>query len=101
MGNHIAKAAGSKPAKPQGAAAASTSAKSTPGSNPNSGSKPNSLLGRSLAPVTPEKRQAMIAEAAYYIAAQRGFGEGRNLEDWLLAEKQIDARLTALTHPPT
>jgi hypothetical protein len=37
----------------------------------------------------------MIAEAAYYIAEQHGFGDGRDLEDWLLAEKQIDAALSA------
>lgn len=58
-------------------------------------SKPDSLLGGSLAPVTAEARQALIAEAAYYIAQQRGFGFGHEVEDWLLAEKQIDARLRA------
>ena len=38
----------------------------------------------------------MIAEAAYYIAEQRGFCTGREVEDWLLAEKQIDAALSPL-----
>ncbi|MGA7537735.1 MAG: DUF2934 domain-containing protein [Steroidobacteraceae bacterium] len=37
----------------------------------------------------------MIAEAAYYIAEQRGFGHGREVEDWLLAQKQIDAVFSA------
>jgi hypothetical protein len=91
MSNYTAKAADSKPAKPQTAAVSSTATKSAPGS------KPNSLLASSLASVTAEVRQAMIAEAAYYIAEQRGFGEGRGLEDWLLAEKQVDAKLTAHT----
>lgn len=40
-------------------------------------------------------RLRMIAEAAYYIAEQRGFGNGRDVEDWLCAEKQIDAALSA------
>lgn len=37
----------------------------------------------------------MIAEAAYYLAEKRGFGFGREVEDWLLAEKQIDAQFSA------
>lgn len=41
--------------------------------------------------VTPDKRQAMIKEAAYYRAARRGFAPGHELEDWLLAEQEIDA----------
>ncbi len=40
-------------------------------------------------------RQALIADAAYYIAEKRGFGCGQEMEDWLLAEKQIDAALSA------
>jgi hypothetical protein len=38
-------------------------------------------------------RQRMIAEAAYYIAAERGFQGGSAMEDWLTAEAQIDAEL--------
>lgn len=41
-------------------------------------------------------RKKMVAEAAYYIAEQRGFQPGDELQDWLLAERQIDARLSAL-----
>lgn len=62
---------------------------------PNSGSKPHSPDGSSPVPMTSETRRAMIAEAAYYIAEQRGFSSGRDLEDWLLAEKQIDSALSA------
>lgn len=40
-----------------------------------------------------EARHRMIAEAAYYIAAHRGFGTGRELDDWLLAENEIDMNL--------
>jgi hypothetical protein len=38
-----------------------------------------------------EQRHAMIAEAAYYMAERRGFESGRELEDWLLAERQLAA----------
>lgn len=44
-------------------------------------------------PVTaakPAARQAMIAEAAYYLAEQRAFAPGHELEDWLCAECEID-----------
>jgi hypothetical protein len=35
----------------------------------------------------------MVAEAAYYRAEQRGFAPGRELEDWLAAEIELDALL--------
>jgi len=38
-----------------------------------------------------EDRLRLIAEAAYYRAEQRGFAPGRELEDWLAAEIEIDA----------
>lgn len=37
----------------------------------------------------------MISEAAYYIAAQRGFEPGHELDDWLAAEAQIHDQLAA------
>ena len=40
-----------------------------------------------------QARHRMIAEAAYYIAAQRHFQGGSAMEDWLQAEAQIDAKL--------
>jgi hypothetical protein len=43
--------------------------------------------------VDPGKRAALIAEAAYYRAEQRGFAPGNELEDWLAAESEVDARL--------
>lgn len=39
---------------------------------------------------SPSKRAHMIAEAAYYIAEQRGFAGGDPVQDWLDAEAQID-----------
>jgi len=38
-----------------------------------------------------EARHAMIAEAAYLKAAQRGFMPGNELADWLDAEAEFDA----------
>jgi hypothetical protein len=95
MANHVAKTTSSKPAKPQMAAISVASPTATTESKTNSGSTPNSLLKSSPASITSEARRAMVAEAAYYIAEQRGFSSGRDLEDWLLAEKQIDAAPSA------
>jgi len=36
-------------------------------------------------------RQSMIAESAYYRAEKRGFASGKELEDWLAAENEINA----------
>ena len=47
--------------------------------------------------LTPERRQALIAQAAYLLAEQRGFNPGFELDDWYAAEREIDARLTAIT----
>jgi DUF2934 family protein len=45
------------------------------------------------APHNLEDRNACIAEAAYFIAMRRGFYPGHELEDWLTAENEVDARL--------
>ncbi len=34
-------------------------------------------------------RQAMIVEAAYFMAEKRGFEAGYEMDDWLEAEKEI------------
>jgi len=40
--------------------------------------------------VTPEEREDMIAEAAYYRAEQHGFDPGNIDDDWYEAEKVVD-----------
>ena len=40
--------------------------------------------------VSAEERHLLISEAAYFRAEDRGFGAGRELDDWLAAEIQID-----------
>ena len=44
-----------------------------------------------VTPIGPDRRQSVIAEAAYYLSEHRGFVPGHELEDWLAAEKQINA----------
>jgi hypothetical protein len=46
-----------------------------------------------MAPHISEDRNPCIAEAAYFIAMHRGFRPGHELEDWLAAENEVDARL--------
>jgi len=42
-----------------------------------------------------ETRHAMIAEAAYLLAERRNFQGDSALDDWLRAEADVDARLSA------
>jgi len=80
------------PAKPVAAsaapapAAAKTSPTPTP-TAPRRRAKP--------APVSLETRRAMIAESAYLRSERRGFVPGYEEQDWLAAEKEIDALLSA------
>jgi hypothetical protein len=58
--------------------------------------KSASALVASPAPqlnIAGEDRRRLIAEAAYFRAEQRGFVPGRELEDWLAAEIEVDALL--------
>ena len=41
------------------------------------------------------QRRHMIATAAYYLAAQRSFRGGCEMQDWLTAEMQIEAQLNS------
>ncbi len=44
--------------------------------------------------VTPEERYRLIQEAAYYRAEQRGFAAGHEVEDWIAAEAEVDAKVS-------
>lgn len=52
---------------------------------------------KAIVPVTVSEdvRRAMIAKAAYLRAERRGFGPGREEEDWVAAEAEVDALLKA------
>ena len=45
------------------------------------------------ASVSDDERRRMIAEAAYFIALRRDFDGGLELEDWLAAEAEVNAKL--------
>jgi hypothetical protein len=59
----------------------------------------NSIVTRSSAYVEPEARDAMIAEAAYFRSAHRGFEPGQEVDDWLASESEIDAALARGDRP--
>lgn len=44
-------------------------------------------------PPCANRRRAMIELAAYLRAEQRGFAPGRELDDWLAAEAEVDRQL--------
>lgn len=68
-----------KPAAPK-AAEAKQPKKAAPAQNPGMGMD----------------RQQMIATAAYYRAAQRGFDGGDPMADWLAAEAEVDGMLSSV-----
>lgn len=55
--------------------------------------KAGSRTRRKATPDPAIERRRMIAEAAYYRAQERNFHPGSELDDWLRAERDIDARL--------
>ncbi len=46
------------------------------------------------------ERKAMIAEAAYFRSQRHGFTPGHELEDWVAAEHEVDALLSAAVPAP-
>ncbi|WP_211163555.1 DUF2934 domain-containing protein [Azoarcus taiwanensis] len=49
-------------------------------------------------PVGDNERRRYVAEAAYYIAEQRGFVGGSAEEDWFAAEAEIERLLAPHRH---
>lgn len=54
-----------------------------------------------VAAIAVTDRHRLIAQCAYYRAERRGWVAGRELEDWLAAEREIDAMLAARGAAPT
>ena len=50
---------------------------------------------RLLSIMTPEQHYKSVQAAAYLRAEKRGFASGHALEDWVAAEREIDAKLKA------
>lgn len=44
--------------------------------------------------ITSDERRRLISLAAYYRAERKGFGKTNPVEDWLLAEREVDAMIT-------
>jgi hypothetical protein len=61
---------------------------------------PSFLVASPTERVGAKSRDELVAEAAYLRAAARGFEPGHELEDWLAAEKMVDARLAAESQQP-
>lgn len=49
---------------------------------------------KKLTPISDALKHQMIAEAAFYISQKRSPFGGDPLQDWLLAEKQIEEQLS-------
>jgi hypothetical protein len=45
-------------------------------------------------PIGSDARRSLVATEAYYRAERRGFIAGHELEDWVAAERAVDANLT-------
>jgi hypothetical protein len=52
------------------------------------------------AAVSAEDRRRMIAEAAYYRALDRNFEGGDPVDDWLVAEHEVNQRVPDALSPP-
>jgi len=48
---------------------------------------------KQVATITNEMRYKMVAEAAYHLSEKQGFNPSRDMDNWLKAEKQIEAYL--------
>jgi hypothetical protein len=94
--------AAKKPAKAAGTplSGAAVAPAATPASSAEAG-KPRAAARKKQAviaatpvhAVSEDERRGMIARAAYLRGQSRGFPEGGEAEDWLAAEKEIDALL--------
>jgi hypothetical protein len=49
--------------------------------------------------IDPERRRALIAQAAYFRAERRHFAPGHEAQDWLAAELEVDTALTSGVAP--
>jgi hypothetical protein len=47
------------------------------------------------ATLSPPERHRLVEVAAYYIAERRGFGGGSHHDDWVQAEREVDAMIAA------
>jgi hypothetical protein len=80
----------SKPAAPVKKSARRAPAKATAATVPT-----QAMIGAKAVPVvSADERRSLIARAAYLRGESRGFPPGGEAEDWLAAEKEVDALLS-------
>lgn len=78
---------------PEATLPSKVSIKRTAGAKPTIGSL--DPVNQEDARISPEHRQSMIREAAYFHAERRGFLGGDPMQDWMEAEVEIDRMLDA------
>ena len=60
----------------------------------NKTTKPKKIVTKKIVN-SDEVNISAVAEAAYYIAKQRGFAPGYEVEDWLVAEQAVKNKSTS------
>jgi hypothetical protein len=84
------KSAGKPPAAP-----VKKSAKRTPAKTATAAGTAQAVIAATGVPtVSADERRGLIARAAYLRGQSRGFPPGGEAEDWLAAEKEVDALLS-------
>jgi len=61
---------------------------------PTAGTTQSVLAATAVPVLSADERRALIARAAYLRGESRGFPPGGEAEDWLVAEKEVDALLS-------
>jgi hypothetical protein len=84
-----------QPPRASGAGASSPSSEAPPARRASTPARAQAAPTATHVAVSADARRAMIAKAAYLRAERRGFAPGFEEEDWLTAEKEVDALLSA------
>lgn len=73
--------------------AATTAPKKKATATKKAASKKTAASSAVASTITNEQRYKMVAEAAYHLSEKQGFKPGKDMDNWLKAEKQIEAEL--------
>lgn len=91
------KAKTAAPAKPKTPAAkpAPATKKAAAAAKPKAAARPKAVVKPRTAPaaIDTDRRRHYVEVAAYFIAERRGFMGGCEMEDWVMAESEIDRML--------
>ena len=68
--------------------------KTSKAASQNKTTKPKKIVTKKIVN-SDEVNTSDVAEAAYYIAEQRGFAPGYEVEDWLVAEQTVKNKSTS------